>query len=399
MAGMLENLSVVDMTNNIAGPGCAAMMADQGAEVIHIEKPVWGDDCRHFYPQAGGASTAHYYINRGKRSVVVDLKDPDGAALVHRMAASADVLIESGRPGVMERLGLGYQHLRKDNPRLIYCSISAFGQKGPYAGKAGYDIIAQAYSGMMYYTGDPGGKPVKNYFSIGDFVAAYNAYGSVMTALYHRTVTGRGQHVDVSLARGLLTMNMCISDQVTGLPRQKPGNHDGHLCPYGIFNGPGGSYIVIGAINVTLWAKLCTAMGRPELAQDPRYMTNDARCQRSAEVISLIESWLGTFDSPEAAEKVLTANGVPNIKVYTVDDILNDVHARDQGWIREIPLPPSASDVGTCPGAFGFADYSDAEILLSRAHDLGEDNIEVLTRFGMTREGALKKTEKWMRGE
>lgn len=384
MRGMLEHLTVIDITNNIAGPGCAAMLADHGAEVIHVEKPIFGDDCRRFFPTVGRDSGTHFYVNRNKKSVVLNLKDPIGASVIKKLAETADVLIESNRPGAMERLGLGYDVIHAINPKLIYCSISAFGQHGPYAGRAGYDIVAQAYSGMLHYTGEPGAGPVKNYFAVGDFACAYNAYGSIMTALYHRAMTGNGQHVDVSLARSLLTMNTCISDPITGIARRKSGNHDSHLCPYGIFNGPNGDSIVIATLSVALWEKLCAAMNRPELAHDPEYETNDARCRHMDEIISIIENWLHSCGSVDAAAEILTQYGVPNIKAYTVDDILHDRHAIDQGWLRELPLPPSVTTAETCPAICGFADYSEADIRLERAPDLGEHSIEILTRCGMT---------------
>lgn len=384
MRGMLEHLTVIDITNNIAGPGCAAMLADHGAEVIHVEKPVFGDDCRRFSPTVGRDSGTHFYVNRNKKSVVLNLKDPIGANVIKKLAETADVLIESNRPGVMDRLGLGYDVMHAINPKLIYCSISAFGQHGPYAGKPGYDIIAQAYCGMLHYTGEPGCGPIKNYFAIGDFACAYNAYGSIMTALYHRAVTGNGQHVDVSLARSLLTMNTCISDPITGIPRRKSGNHDSHLCPYGIFNGPNGGSIVIATLSVALWEKLCAAMNRPELAHDPEYETNDARCRHMDEIIGIIEDWLHTCGSVDAAAEILTQYGVPNIKAYTVDDILHDRHAIEQGWLQELPLPPSVTTAKTCPAVCGYADYSEADIRLERAPDLGEHSIEILTRCGLT---------------
>lgn len=384
MRGMLEHLTVIDITNNIAGPGCAAMLADHGAEVIHVEKPIFGDDSRRFFPTVGRDSGTHFYVNRNKKSIVLNLKDPIGAHVIKKLAETADVLIESNRPGVMDRLGLGYDVMHAINPRLIYCSISAFGQHGPYAGKAGYDIIAQGYCGMLHYTGEPGSGPVKNYFAVGDFACAYNAYGSIMTALYHRSVTGHGQHVDVSLARSLLTMNTCISDPISGVSRRKSGNHDSHLCPYGIFNGPNGGSIVIATLSVALWEKLCAAMNRPELAHDPEYETNDARCRHMDEIIGIIEDWLHSCGSVDAAAEILTQYGVPNIKAYTVDDILHDQHAIDQGWLRELPLPPSVTTAKTCPAVCGYADYSEADIRLERAPDLGEHSIEILTRCGMT---------------
>ena len=396
MNEMLKNLRVLDFTNNIAGPGCAAMLADHGAEVIHIEKPVWGDDSRNYSPQVNGTSVSYYYLNRGKKSVVMDLKDPKFVEVIKNIAKTSDVLIESSRPGVMQRLGLDYKTIREINPSLVYCSISAFGQNGPFSSLAGYDIIAQSYSGMMYYTGDTDSKPVKNYFSIGDFVGAYNAFGSIMAALYHRANTGIGQHVDVSLARSLLTMNMCISDKVSGIPRQKTGSHDSHLCPYGIFNCPNGESLVIGVISIALWEKLCAAMNKPELMHDPRYKTNSSRCDRIADVIKIIEDWLAGFDSAAQASEILTKFGVPNIKVYTVDDILNDPHARAQGWIKDFPLA-AGGPAGTesCPGIFGFADFSETEISLGRAPALGEHNMEILTQYGMSADTVREYESRW----
>lgn len=398
MEKLLAGLTVLDITNNIAGPSCAAMLADHGAEVIHVEKPLWGDDNRHFYPLVGGTSSTHCYCNRSKKSLVVDLKDPAGVRAVRALAKTADVFIESNRPGVMARLGLDYETIRTDNPGIVYCSISAFGQTGPYAGKAGYDIIAQAYSGMMYYTGEPGTPPTKNYFAVGDFVAAYNAYGSIMTALYYKAVTGRGQYVDVSLAKGLLSMNQCISDHVTGIPRRKAGSHDMHLSPYGIFRGPGGSAIIIAAINVSVWEKLCMAMDRPDLREDPRFQTNDRRCVHQEEVTALIEQWLDSMGTIDRAVERLEAFGVPNIKAYTVEDILKDPHANACGWIRQFPLPPSMHDAArTLPGIWGASEFSEGETVLSRAPELGEHTVELLTQCGFSRQEAEACYARWNR--
>ena len=398
MSKMLEGLKVIDITNNIAGPGAAAMLADHGAEVIHIEKPIWGDDARNYVPQMDGVSACFMFNNRNKKSVVMNLKDPEAVETVKKLAAQADVFIEANRPGVMKRLGLDYDTLKGINPRLVYCSISAFGQTGPKAQIPGYDIIAQAYSGMAYYTGEPGTAPVKNYFAVGDFVAGYNAYGSIMTALYYRAVTGKGQYVDVSLARGLLTMNMCISDHVSGVRRRKTGNHDMHLCPYGIFNGPNGDNVIIGAINVNTWRNLCRAMDRPELAEDPRYITNAVRVHNKDEVIKLVEDWLQSYDTIDEAIELLNKYGVPNIKAFDVEDILSDDHALSQGWIRDFPTPASVKSADSVPGIFGYADFSEGEIELRAAPDLGEHNMEVLTGCGLSEEEARRLTDKWMKG-
>jgi len=385
---MLNGITIIDITNNMAGPSCAAMLADHGAEVIHIEKPIYGDDNRKFVPAINGTSFMHFCVNRNKKSVVLDLKTPEGVAVIKKLAETADILIESNRPGVMSRLGLGYDVIHEINPSLVYCSVSAFGQSGPYANKAGYDIIAQAYCSMLYYTGEPDAKPVKNSHPIGDFVTAYNAYGSIMTALYHRAVTGEGQHVDVSLARTMLYMNNCIPDHLSNLPRRRTGRHDIRLCPYGIFDGPNGDSIIIAALSVSLWEKLCDVMGMPELANDPRFQTNDARCQRINEVIEIIEGWLNSFDKIEEAAALLDAQGIPNIKAYTSEDILKDEHARSQGWIKDLPLPEFMGPY-TCPTMTGVADFSAADIQYKPAPYLGEHSIEILMRCGMTEEEAI----------
>ena len=201
-----ENLKVLDVTNNYAGPMAGAMLADYGAEVWHVEKPVLGDDNRYFPPIIDGISINYCTSNRGKKSVVLDLKDPRGAEAFRKLAAQADVLLESYRPGVMKKLGLDYETLKEINPRLIYCSISAYGQEGPYANRPGYDVIAQAVSGMMEMTGEPDGAPTKIGSAIGDWMGALNAFGCIGTALYYRSETGEGQHIDISLARSLMWM-------------------------------------------------------------------------------------------------------------------------------------------------------------------------------------------------
>lgn len=395
MEEMCRGLKVLDFTNNIAGPAAACMLADHGADVIHIEKPIWGDDCRFFSPMIDGVSTTHMALNRTKRSVVMDLKDPEAVKLVERMAAEADVLIESGRPGVMERLGLGYEHLHSINPRLIYCSISAFGQTGPYAGKAGYDVIAQAFSGFMYYTGEPDGKPTKITSAIGDFSTAINAFGEIMTALYYRERSGIGQHIDVSLSRTLIWMNASFDYLYTGVKRKRTGNHDSSLCPYGIFKGNGEEYIVIGAVNVNLWNKLCCAMGREELANDPRYITNNDRVEHSDEVISEIETWLRSLPSVYEAAKILDEYGVPNCKLNTMEDILNDPHVQQSGWLREVPASTGVTDIKSRITPVGLADFSEASLRVERAHALGEDSIDVLSEYGISREEAEMLEKKW----
>ncbi len=395
MNAMLSGLKVLDFTNNIAGPCTGALLADYGADVIHIEKPIWGDDCRNFAPMVDGVGSTHMSVNRTKKSVVMDLKDPVAVNLVKKMVADADVLIESSRPGVMDRLGLGYDQLKQINPRLIYCSISAFGQKGPAAGKAGYDIIAQAFSGFMYYTGEPDGKPTKITSAIGDFSTAINAYGEIMTALYYREISGLGQHVDVCLARTLVWMNASFDYLYTGIPRQRTGNHDSSLCPYGIFERSAGEYIVIGAVNVSLWQKLCVVMGREELMTDPKFITNDVRVKNKNEVISIIEEWLRSLPSVYDAADLLDQAGIPNCKLYTMDDLLHDPQVEAGGWLKDVPVCKGVTSIKTRKVPVGLADFSEGIIRAERAPALGEHSIEIFQQYGMSKDEAIALESKW----
>ena len=395
MEALLKDLKVLDFTNNIAGPACGSLLAEHGADVIHIEKPVWGDDCRNFPPMMDGTSTIHMAMNKGKRSLVLDLKDPKAVEIAKRMVRDADVLIESARPGAMDRLGLGYEDLKILNPRLIYCSISAFGQEGPYAGKAGYDVIAQAFSGFMYYTGEPDGGPTKITGAIGDFSTGMNAYGQIMTALFYRERTGKGQRIDVNLARTLLWMNGTFDHLYTGRKRARTGNQDMSLCPYGIFTGKNDEYIVIGAVNVRLWQQLCRAMDREDLIDDPRFLTNDKRVEHQKEVIALIEEWLRSFDTVKEASRVLDGYGIPNCKLYTMDDILEDPHVREMGWLKEVPTCDSVSSFPSRLSPVGLADLTEAEIRVSPAPDLGQHNKEILQEYGLSEEEIEEMEVRW----
>lgn len=391
---MLSGIKVLDFTNNLAGPGAAAMLADHGADVIHIEKPVTGDDCRKFPPLVDGESLSSASVNRGKKSVVLNLKDPVSINIIRNMIADMDVLIESSRPGVMARLGLDYESVRRIKPDLIYCSVSAFGQTGPYSRRPGYDIIAQAYSGMLYYTGEPGSAPTKSCAVVGDQVGVLNAYSSIMTALYHRERTGEGQWIDVSLARGLLWLNSSFGFKYVGQKRQKMGNHDGQLCPYGIFKGRQ-DYAVIGAVSDGTWAALCRIMERPDLILDPRFSDNAERVKNQAAVIELVESWLQSFETIEEPIRMMQTAGVPCIKCYTMEDLEQDPHALECGWIQECAVPDGITSIPTLTCVCGIADFSAEKFEWRQARDLGQDNFEVLQQYGMTREEIEAKQREW----
>ena len=396
MGNLFEGLKVLDITNNLAGPGAAALWADYGAEVIKIEKPVYGDDVRAFPVFVDGYSLANGFVNRGKKSVVLNRKDPVSVEIVKKMVTDVDILVESNRPGVMKRLGLDYDTLKEINPRLIYCSISAFGQTGPYAQRPGYDVIAQGFSGIMDMTGEPDGGPTKIGPNMADTIASMNAFGSISAALYYRERTGMGQQIDISLARGMFWICAALQGAVVDQLKTRTGNHDMHLCPYGLFNGSNGQSIIIAAANVNTWKNLCKVMGREDLSTDPEYMTNNKRAEKREVIVELIESWLKTFDDIKVPEKMMMEAGVPCIKVYTLKDLLEDPHANACGWIGKFPVQDGITSISYFPDRNGMADFSAVKSTVTKAPALGQHNHEILTQYGLTDEEIDAYEKKWV---
>ena len=223
MEMMLDDVKIIDFTTNVAGPGASAMASDFGANVIKIESQS-GDSARTYAPFMDGKGMTHAWVNRGKKSVVMNLKDPRAIEVCKKLIKDADILVEGFRPGVMERLGLGYEAMKEINPKLIYCSVSAFGQTGPYAQRPGFDLLGQAISGMISVNGEKGGHPIKHGVTIADYFAGPNAYAAIMTALHYQRRTGKGQHIDVSLIQGMIYLNSTIdrlNDGVIVKPPQR----------------------------------------------------------------------------------------------------------------------------------------------------------------------------------
>lgn len=342
-----------------------------------------------------GISVNYCVNNRGKKSVVLNLKDPKGAEAFKKLAAQADVLLESYRPGVMDRLGLGYEELKKLNPRLIYCSISAYGQTGPYAERPGYDVIAQAVSGMMEITGEPDGAPTKVGTAIGDWIGALNAFGCIGTALYYRAVTGRGQQLDISLTRSLLWMAAKLDYTFTGQVQTRTGNHHSNLAPYGIFKGNNGESIVMGILSNNLWEKFCTLLNRPELIDDPRFVSNAARVENKQVLIELIEGWLKTFEHISEASQLLLDAGIPCAKIYNMKDINEDPHYNACGWIAEMPMMDEMTSLPTRrfpANPFGFSEF---EAEYRKAPALGEHNHEILESLGYSAQEIDEMEQRW----
>lgn len=396
MKKVFDGIRVVDFTNNVAGPCATAMLADMGAEVIKIERPIAGDDSRGIFPRLEGQSLQFNWFNRGKKSIELSLKDPAAQDILKRMIADADIVVESFKPGQMKKFGLDYEEASKLNPRIIYCSISACGQTGGYATRPGFDVIAQGMSGFMDMQGDPDGDPVKSGTAIGDYVGVLNAYSGIVTALYHRQLTGEGQFIDVALLDGLVSLMSPMESAATlGTHPTRAGRHHGTLAPYGIYRGRNGQSVIIAAFTGNQWTKLCGAMGMPELTADPRFVTNTERTKNIAELEAVIESWLGRFDNIGDAIALMDTAGVANCKIKSVHEVANDPVLWERGTLIELALPPSYKENRTIKARGPWIKYSKTPAEMLRAPDLGENNYEILCRYGWDKERVDEMEAAW----
>lgn len=396
MSGIFDGLKVLDFTNNAAGPLTCSLLADYGADVIKIERPVVGDDVRTFAPRIGGEALTFLWLNRGKRSVEIALDDPEGLEIVKTMLRSVDVVVESFKPGVMKKFGLDYEHAAELNPNVVYCSISAFGQTGPYSKKPGYDLIAQALSGLMDITGDPKSEPVKHGAILGDYVGALNAFGCISAALYHRKNTGEGQYIDVSLCDGLVALNGMVEPAITmKTPPTRMGNHSYTLCPYGVYPGKNGQSMIICAPNNKLWFKLCDLIGRPDAAE--AYNTAALRIANLDKLIEIIGGWASQYDEIGDAVKILDENGIPCCKVQTTTEVINDAHFRSRGSICDMPTTATlqAQGIPTITARGPWNHFSKTPAVYKPSPVLGDGNYDVLESFGYSRETIDALEAKW----
>ena len=289
MAAALEDIKVVDITRTLAGPFCTMLLGDMGADVVKIEEPSQGDETRNWTPFWNNESTQFLTFNRNKRSITVNLKEPEGVELVRHMAADADVMIESFRAGALDRMGLGYDDISRLNPGIVYCSISGYGRTGPMADMPGYDLIIQAYSGLMHLTGEPDGMPLRVGFSLVDLFAGMMAYGTVVTALRQRDRTGKGQWVEASLLDGQVAALSYHATRYlgTGEEPQRMGSGHPSLVPYQSFASSDG-YFILGCANQGLWERMCRVIGRTDLLENPRFATNTDRVAHREECVGIL---------------------------------------------------------------------------------------------------------------
>lgn len=339
--GALQGLRVIEMGQLIAGPFCGQLMADFGAEVIKLEPPGKGDPMRewgHEKPQ--GVSLWWSVIARGKKSVEIDARQPEGQALIRGLAAASDVLIENFRPGTMEKWGLGYDALAAVNPRLVMIRVSGYGQTGPYAHKAGFGAIGEAMGGLRHVVGDPSTPPSRMGVSIGDTLAATFACLGGMMALHARTRTGRGQVVDSAIYEAVLavTESLVTEYACTGYVRERTGAILPNIAPSNVYPTRDGAYVLIAANQDNVFRRLAAAMGRPALADDPRYATHDARGERQAELDALIADWTRGQDRV-ALGTLLDEAGVPRGDIYRGPEMLEDAHFKARDAIARVMHP------------------------------------------------------------
>jgi crotonobetainyl-CoA:carnitine CoA-transferase CaiB-like acyl-CoA transferase len=336
----LDGVRVLDLSRVLAGPFCGMLLADLGADVLKIEDPTAGDESRTWPPHKDGEAAAYLVINRNKRDMTLDLKQPEGVAVLRRMVGRADVLIENFRTGTMETFGLGYDTLAALNPRLIYCSISAFGRTGPRADGAGYEALMQAFSGIMSITGEPDGPPVRSGVSFLDLTTGILCAYGIANALLARQRSGLGQRVEGSLLETAVALLNYHAEGylLTGAIPQALGSSHPSLSPYRTFRCRDGHWVFIAAANDRFWQRLAPALGCTELATDPRFATNVDRVKHRREMEAGLEAAIAQWDR-EPLLKVLEEAGVPATPVNTVDRVMNDPQTAARGLIERVVHP------------------------------------------------------------
>jgi crotonobetainyl-CoA:carnitine CoA-transferase CaiB-like acyl-CoA transferase len=388
MLGPLSGLRVLELARILAGPWAGQILADLGADVIKVERSKTGDDTRAWGPpfvegKDGEHLSAAYFhsTNRGKRSIEADFESEDGKRIVKKLAARSDVLIENFKVGGLAKFGLDYKSLAPECPRLIYCSVTGFGQDGPYASRAGYDLMAQGMGGFMSLTGIADGEPTRAGVPVSDiFTGVYSVVG-ILAALQQRERTGKGCLVDTALVDSTVGVlaNQGLNYLVSGAVPQRIGNTHPNIVPYQVFPVADG-YIIIATGNDSQYAKLCTVLGEPGLARDEAYIDNKARLAHRAEIVGKLSALTAKFQSADLLAK-LEAVGVPAGPINTLDQVFTDPHVVHRGM--KVDLPHAEAKGGSIPGIRTPIMVDGAPMASPRpAPKLGEHTAEILREIG-----------------
>jgi crotonobetainyl-CoA:carnitine CoA-transferase CaiB-like acyl-CoA transferase len=378
----LDGIRVVDLSRVIAGPWCGALLSDLGADVIKVEDTGTGDESRTWPPYKDGEAAAYLLFNRNKRAMTLDLKAPEGVEVVKTLVKGADVVIENFRTGTMESFGLGYEVLSELNPKLIYCSVSAFGRTGPRKDAPGYEALMQAFSGIMSITGEPGGQPVRAGVSFLDLSTGILCALGVSAALLQRQRTGLGQRVDASLLETAVSLLAFHAEGylLTGAVPTALGSGHPSLSPYRNFKCRDGQWIFIAAANDRFWGKLARAIELPDMAEDPRFAKNQERVKNRAELEGILERAIAQRDR-EPLLKILEEADVPATPVNTVDQVMNDPQTAERGIVQRV----RHRKLGEIPVVGTPLRFSRMSPGVRRAAPLrGEHTDEILAEHGYT---------------
>lgn len=383
MPGPLQGIKVIDLTRVLAGPFCTMTLADLGAEIIKIEKPGTGDDSRAFGPHLHGESAYFMSINRGKKSLTLDLKSEKGREIFLLLIKDADVLVENFKPGVMKKLGLDYDKLKIINPKLIYCASSGFGQTGPYSSRPAYDLIIQGMGGLMSITGPDASQPTKVGSSIADIFAGVFSVIGILSALYNRAQTGKGQMVDVAMLDCMVAIleNAIARFTGSGVDPVPIGNRHPSIAPFTSVKTADG-YINIACGNDALWAKLCEIIGRPDLVSDSRFVSNRTRCDHMTDLLPMLNEAMSGQSSAFWLEK-LEAGHVPAGPINSISQVLSDPQVIARKMLLELTHP--VAGLIKIPGSPVKLSETPAEVN-APAPVLGQHNEEILTVLGYSAE-------------
>jgi len=335
----LENITVLDMSRVLAGPYCTMILRELGARVIKVEHPKTGDDSRCYGPFKNEKSVYFLSINREKESITVDLKKPEGIEIIKKLAKKSDVLVENFRPGTMEKLGLGFDTLKELNPKLIFASLSGFGQTGPWAQKPAYDMIVQALGGIMSITGWPDSPPTRVGMSIGDIVVAIFASTGITSALYQRTITGKGQKIDVSMldCQFAILENAFIRYLIEGVSPEPLGTRHPTITPFQAFKTKD-SYLIVAIGNDKLWEIFCSALNLDKLKDSPKFKTNKLRCENYAELGPIMDKiFIGK--TVIEWETLLNKHAIPNAKIAKMEDVAKNIQLIERNMFVEVDDP------------------------------------------------------------
>ena len=379
MQAPLEGIKVLDISRVLAGPFCCMLLGDMGADVVKVERVGRGDDVRSVGDKVGGESLYYMMMNRNKRGVTLDFRNPRGIELLKSLVREADVLVENFRAGTMEKMGCSYEVLHKINPRLVMASISGFGQDGPYRDYACFDMIAQAMGGLMDLTGEPGRPPVTTGTFLVDYASGIYAAFGILGALRARDTTGEGQHVDIAL------LDTAVSFLITAIPEYlllgkkmtRRGNRDRYAAPSNLFEARDGRFVFVASATDSLFPRLLEVIGRTEILQDPRFATNEARMQNVEASEAILAEWVGQRTADEVVALVRGA-GLPCAKVATIDEVVEDPQVRHRDMLVEIEHPT----VGQFPMHGLNIHYSQSRQSIRRPPPLlGQHNQEVYAEW------------------